>query len=897
MASNPACLITLLGAALLATGPGAHAAPAAPAAPEDARFKVEKLLGDIPQPMTTEIGPDGRLYFNEYGGLLKAIDLKTKQVKVIGKLEVFLQQENGFLSFALDPKFAENGWVYCLYSPIGFDGQSISRFTIKDDVLDLRSEKVLLRYEEQRKECCHHGGSMLFGPDGNLYWSAGDNTHPFGDSQSYSPADERPGRLPWDAQKSAANTMSLAGKVNRIRPKPDGTYEIPAGNLFPVGTPKTRPEIYAMGCRNPWRLSIDRATGFVYWGEVGPDANVDGPRGPRGYDEINQARQAGNFGWPYFVGDNYAYAKVDFATNTVGPFADPARPRNTSPNNTGLNDLPPATPAFIYWPYKSPKKWPELGEGGRTACAGPVFHYSPSFEQTNGFPAHFDRCLLFWDWQRPFIKWARLDADSNLVGIEPFTNGKVVTGNSAEQVKKLQPAIADGATLLKRPVHAVFGPDGCLYFMDYGETWGANRDSGLYKISYLRGNLPPIAKAAISATSGKAPLAVKLSAAGSRDPEGKALRYSWKLQPGDRLLGEGAELATTLTAPGDFSIELTAKDADGGEALVSAPIVVGNTPPQVRFTAPQDGDFYTPGKKVAFEVAVQDAEDGSSADKAVEFGGRAFVSSAFVAGDGKTEAIAPGLTLMRQSDCLNCHANETPLVGPSFLAIADKYRGVKDAPEALNKKVRLGGSGVWGQVPMLAHPQHTVDEVAFMLRWILALEKGKGGPSITRGLAGEVTAPKADKAGQFVLEATYTDAGAAPAGSLVGKATVALRTRRLEAETAELNGPKNTGKTVGSTNHGHTLKFANLNLADSQSVTINASAGGGSKGSKVEVRLDSPTGPLLGTVDINHTGDWSKFAENKAPLTASTGRHDVYLVLVNPGKGGLMNIDWVQFNP
>jgi len=234
---------SLLRLSLLGLAFAAFVAPltAAPAAPEDMRFKVEKLLGDIPQPMTTEMGPDGRLYFNEYGGLLKAIDLKTKQVKVIGKLEVFLQQENGFLSFALDPKFSENGWVYCLYSPIGFDGQSISRFTIKDDVLDLKSEKVLLRYDEQRKECCHHGGSMLFGPDGNLYWSAGDNTHPFGDSQSYSPADERPGRHPWDAQKSAASTMSLAGKVNRIRPKADGTYEIPAGNLFPVGTPKTRP--------------------------------------------------------------------------------------------------------------------------------------------------------------------------------------------------------------------------------------------------------------------------------------------------------------------------------------------------------------------------------------------------------------------------------------------------------------------------------------------------------------------------------------------------------------------------------------------------------------------------------------------------------------------------------
>ena len=65
----------------------------------------------------------------------------------------------------------------------------------------------------------------------------------------------------------------------------------------------------------------------------------------------------------------------------------------------------------------------------------------------------------------------------------------------------------------------------------------------------------------------------------------------------------------------------------------------------------------------------------------------------------------------------------------------------------------------------------------------------------------------------------------------------------------------------------------------------------------MEVRLDNPTGPLIATVDIIHTGDWGKLAENKAKLAAVTGRHDVYLVLTNPKKGGgLMNIDWVQFD-
>ena len=212
-------------------------------------------------------------------------------------------------------------------------------------------------------------------------------------------------------------------------------------------------------------------TGIVYWGEVGPDANGDGPRGSRGYDEINQARQAGNFGWPYFVGSNFPYAKFDYATKTVGPMFDPARPVNNSVNNTGAKVLPPAQPALIYWPYGESKEFPMLGSGGRTACAGPVFHFKPEFEKTGGFPQHFNNWLLFWDWQRPFMKWARLDPDARLLGIEAFT-GAVTLENTRQKIDAAEKA---GAFVIRRPVDAQFGPDGCLYLLDYGETWGRTR--------------------------------------------------------------------------------------------------------------------------------------------------------------------------------------------------------------------------------------------------------------------------------------------------------------------------------------------------------------------------------------------------------------------------------------
>src|SRR5678815_107821 len=102
-----------------------------------------------------------------------------------------------------------------------------------------------------------------------------------------------------------------------------------------------------------------------------------------------------------------------------------------------------------------------------------------------------------------------------------------------------------------------------------------------------------------------------------------------------------------------------------------------------------------------------------------------------------------------------------------------------------------------------------------MVRWVYGLEPGKAGAGLIRGLSGELKAPKDDKIRTAILEASYTDGGRAPAGSLSGNATVKLRHRRLEAERADtINGPKIQGNNVGSIDHGHALRFAALNLAD-----------------------------------------------------------------------------------
>ena len=866
---------------------------------EDYRFKVEVLAVGMAQPLELEVAPDGRIFFNELKGALKIRKPAAGAVVEAGVLPTFSEQENGFLGFALDPQFVRNNWIYLYYSPTNYSGQRLSRFEMKGDVLDVSSEKVMLEFGEQRRECCHHAGSVEFGPDGNLYISTGDNTHPAGDSASNGPMDERPDREPWDAQKGASNTQDLRGKILRIRPTAAGGYTIPKGNLFPRDSVQGRPEIYVMGCRNPWRMSVDEKTGIVYWGDVGPDANDDTPRGSRGYDEINQARRPGNYGWPYFVGSNFPYAKFNYATKELGAMFDPQRPVNKSPNNTGAKLLPPAQPAMIYWPYGKSAEFPELGEGGRTACAGPVFHFRPEFAKTDGFPAQYDNCLLFYDWQRPFMKWARLDKDSKFIGIEPFP-ASVVVANDKKKIVESQQA---GAFVIRRPEDSQFGPDGCLYMIDYGETWGVNPDAKLLKISYQRGNLAPVAVASATPSSGREPLTVSLSSAGSKDFEGDPLRYEWRLHPANKLISTNANPKFTADQAGNYVVELQVSDGRGGSSKTTLPLVVGNAPPKVRFLSPKEGDFFTPGKPVIYKVLVEDKEDGSSTDYEELMDSRTFVSARWTKGEEQDEIVEPGLAMMRQNDCFNCHAVNQKIVGPALLDIANKYRGQEGAIDASVQRVIKGSSRVWGEAPMLAHEQLTADQVQMMVHWIYSLEPGRAGMDLVRGLVGRVSVPDDSNNRVGIIEANYTDAGRAPAGSLIGKTSVTLRSRRIEAEASiEPSSPMVLGaghasgkKFVRVNFDGDNLRYAALNLAEVGGITYRVAAA--KIGGTIELHRDSAQGDLLAFVDVKPTGAWNIWEEVRSPLKPVDQRCDVVAVFKNPGQTNFLSLDWLQFNP
>ncbi len=440
--------------------------------------KTQLTQGTLAEPTEMAILPTRDVLIAQRGGEFVLYKDADHSVKPAGKLAVYSKSKNGsnveegLLGVTIDPDFATNHYVYAFYSPADTSVNRLSRFVMDGDSLRIGSEKIVLQFYSQREICCHTGGSLAFGNGGNLFISAGDNSTPFDEkdvkfaSHGFSPTDDRPGHEPYDARRTSANTNDLRGKILRIHVKPDGTYDVPAGNLFPPGTPNTRPEIYVMGNRNPYRISVDRTSGFLYWGEVGPDAADDtlATRGPRGYDEINQARVAGNFGWPLFVGDNYAYHRWDYATGASGAPYDPAKPLNESRNTTGLRELPPAQAAFIWYPYGDSHDFPQVKKGGRTAMAGPVFH-AARYEQARdtALPLYYDGKLFIYDWIRHWIMAVTLRPNGDYDAMEPVMP----------------------KTDFAAPIDMEMGPDGRIYVLEYGKAWFAkNADAGLARIDF-----------------------------------------------------------------------------------------------------------------------------------------------------------------------------------------------------------------------------------------------------------------------------------------------------------------------------------------------------------------------------------------------------------------------------
>ncbi|MCC7506867.1 MAG: ThuA domain-containing protein [Saprospiraceae bacterium] len=899
--------------------------------PDPTRFVKTVLASDLTEPMEFEMLPDGRILFIERRGAIKILNPATGLITIVTKLPVHSEEEDGLLGLALDPQYETNRWIYLYYSPVGNKAvNNLSRFVFAGDTLDRASERLLLTVDVQREECCHAAGCIEFDAEGNLYLSTGDNTNPFA-SEGFSPSDERPGRSAWDAQRSSGNTMDLRGKILRIRPLPDGSYVCPEGNLFANGGEALgRPEIYVMGCRNPFRISLDKRRKLLFWGEVGPDAGEpDTARGPQGHDEVNRARAAGFFGWPYFVGNNKPYRDHDFATGKNGPLFDPQHPVNNSPNNTGARELPPAQPALIWYPYGNSTEFPLLGNGGRNAMAGPVF-YADEYPSDTRLPDYYDGKLITYDWMRGWMMAVTLDSSGNFRRMEPF----------ADSIK------------LSRPMDMFIDKNGSLWVLEYGTQWfSSNPDARISRIDYVRGNRPPRPQLAVDKTAGAAPLTVVFSAAKTRDFDNDHLQYT--LDFGDetepfhwegRIVSQAGltkkkkekhnpldSIAHTYATPGTYEVVLRVRDPRGAFSTVKQKISVGNEPPEVVWDfGGKNRSFYQPGTLLDYRLLVSDREDGSLASggivsasvaTSIDYLETGFDITAIAQGHQQAKQATEysrGKLLIERSDCRTCHAEDRQINGPSFQAVAERYRKDDFAVRNLSKKVIQGGAGNWGQVVMSAHPQVSEEDAGEMVRWILSL----GGPAKVKQslpVSGQyaLTIPppakgKKPSPGTFIFQASYRDRGSSSQAALENGETLALRPAFFQAESADSVSKGVTryrpfsGDTVvlNDLKHNSFFVIKRADLGGLHAVSVGVATGDKRYefgGGRLELRLDGPGGPLAGTVPLpgGKTGESLSVIEVQMPLTRpADGRfHDLYFVLKNENfpSRTVGAVDWVRF--
>ncbi|WP_375445815.1 ThuA domain-containing protein [uncultured Fibrella sp.] len=858
-------------------------------APEENRFEREVLVSSLDEPTELVVLPGGKILFGERKGMLKMYNPATKKTKVVARMPVYTKFEYGLMGVNADPNYAANKRLFLYYSPdaalFGADtAQHLSQFTYDDvrDTLVMNTEKVLLRVPVKRTGCCHTGGSIAWDRTGNLYLSTGDDTNPF-NSDGFSPSDNREDRQGWDALSTSSNTNDLRGKILRIKPDGNGGYTIPEGNLFGMGTAKARPEIYVMGNRNPYRIAVDQRTGFLYWGEVGPDAGEDkAKRGPRGHDEMNQARKAGFFGWPMFVGDNKAYEVFDFKDNkSMGMAYDAAKPINNSPHNTGLNELPPAQKAFIYYPYAdSPEFGAIVGKGGRNAMGGPVYYYDDyAADSKVKFPRAYDGKFFAYDWMRDWINPVTMTPEGDFVKMERF----------APSMK------------FSHVIDMQFAQDGSLYTLEYGQNWfAANDDARLSRITYNPGNRRPVAVVAANKMVGAAPLAVTFSTKGTMDYDGDALTYAWDFGKG---LARSTQPNPTVTfsKPGIYTPTLTVTDAAGNKTTQTITLKVGNDMPKVDLALKGNKTFFFPKQPIAYQAVVADKEDGTLAkginpeDVTMTINYiEGFDKTLLAQGHQANLGFSAGKRLIELSDCKSCHAIDKKSIGPAYIDIAKKYRSATRV-RALAQKIISGGGGEWGEQAMSAHPQLKVEEAEDMVRYIQSLADTKVAEK--HPLQGNYMTQDHTKDGSYILTATYTDRGNGQIGPLTQVKSVALRSPKFKAvnfdEKKDISTVKMpTGNEVAiATKNGSYLAYNDIDLTGisglSASVTARAER---SAGGKVEVRADSPTGPLLGDADVAVGTSGPVSIPFKKP---TSGMHKLYLVFVNPESANksLMSVD------
>ena len=248
-------------------------------------YAIEAAVTGLNQPTYAAAPPDGsgRLFVTGRTGLVQVVeDGDVLETPLLDLTDVVASDggEQGLLTLVFHPDFQDNGFFYLYYTALPDFRTVLSRFQVSESDPNLaprESETVLLEIPQPNTH--HNGGHLAFGPDGYLYLSVGD-----GGDEGWPSTAQDPGNL-----------LGAMLRLDVSQPAADPPYTIPADNPF-VDDEGARPEIWAVGLRNPWRFDFDPLSGDLYLTDVGAQKREE-----VNYQPAGQGARA-NYGWKFYEG-------------------------------------------------------------------------------------------------------------------------------------------------------------------------------------------------------------------------------------------------------------------------------------------------------------------------------------------------------------------------------------------------------------------------------------------------------------------------------------------------------------------------------------------------------------------------------------------------------------------
>jgi cytochrome c len=424
-----------------------------------------------------------------------------------------------------------------------------------------------------------------------------------------------------------------------------------------------------------------------------------------------------------------------------------------------------------------------------------------------------------------------------------------------------------------QPLDTKFGPDGDFYVLEYGSNLSRSSiESRLVRIEYNAGNRKPLVMASVSKMGGAVPFTARLSAAGTKDYDGDELTYEWTVvsDEGSAQIFTGAEPLVTFDKPGVYEATLTAKDPEGESNQATVRIIAGNEPPVVNLDFGGNRTFFFDNSQVDYKVSVYDKEDGTSASGQIPSRAVAISIDYVSAGlhftpallrhaalDSSTQFVV-AQALINNSDCKTCHTRNVKSVGPSFVQIAEKYKGVPAIVDTLASRIIRGSHGVWGtDNNMPAHPSISRHDARTIANFILSTNtpdpatlpiKGRFSFRVPNGDTGK---------GHYIIRAAYTDHGAGDVPSHTVDSVLILRSPKL----SPLNADVIEGGALRdqldeyvflTAKPNSFIAYEDVDLTGVRKISFrpNWHLYDIYPGGKIEVRLDSPDGELIGATEL-----------------------------------------------